>query len=115
MNIYMDEPFLKVDPQIAARIGLNEALLLQRIHELSYDEHDPQWVGRSYKEWHDILPFWSFTTIVRTIRKLETGGYIRSKRINLGEKRYVVDYERCEADSVLLLPPEDEEAFCLHA
>lgn len=109
MNLLINETFLKIHPQTAAKIGLNEAMLLQRIHELSFGEDDidlgTQRVRRSYKEWNDVLPFWSMATVIRTIRKLEKNGYILSERINLGEKRYLVNYDICEANDIDLLSP----------
>lgn len=113
MNLFTNETFLKIHPQTALKIGINEAIFLQRIHELSFGRGDTeqgtQWVGRSYAEWQKVMPFWSLATIIRAIRKLEKAGYIRSERINLGEKRYLLHYEMCEANSIDLLPPPSVE------
>ncbi|PID16978.1 hypothetical protein CSV63_03560 [Sporosarcina sp. P34] len=107
------EPFLQFHPHTAAQIGLNESMFLQQIHELSFGPHDTvegtQWVRRSYKEWHNVMSFWSMATIIRAIRKLEKSGYIRSMRQNFGEKMYLVDYEICESNAIFLLQPVREE------
>lgn len=112
------EPFLKFHPHTAARIGLNESMFLQQIHELSLSPIDTvegtQWVSRSYKEWHAVMSFWSMATIIRAIRKLEKSGYIRSKRQNFGEKMYLVDYEVCESNRVFLLPPAKVEVSSIN-
>ncbi|ARJ37517.1 hypothetical protein SporoP8_00650 [Sporosarcina ureae] len=114
----INESFLQFHPHTAAKIGLNESMFLQQIHELSFGLHDTiegtQWVCRSYKEWHAVMNFWSMATIIRAIRKLEKSGYIRSKRQNFGEKMYLVDYEVCESIGVFLLPPAKGEVVSIN-
>lgn len=112
------EPFLQFHPHTAAKIGLNESMFLQQIHELSFGPNDieegTQWVSRSYKEWHSVMNFWSMATIIRAIRKLEKSGYIHSKRLNFGEKMYLVDYEVCKSNAVYLLQPASEEVVTIN-
>ncbi|PID23063.1 hypothetical protein CSV61_00985 [Sporosarcina sp. P3] len=109
------ESFLKIHPHTAAKIGLNESIFLQQIHELSFGPHDTgegtQWVSRSYKEWHEVMRFWSMATVIRAIRKLEKSGYIYSKRQNFGEKMYLIDYEVCKSNAIHLLQPACEEVL----
>jgi hypothetical protein len=68
-------------PQLAARIGLNEAIVLQQIHfwvknaERRRDQrhlHDGHWwVWNNYDEWQrDNFPFWHVGTIRRTMYSL---------------------------------------------
>lgn len=109
------ESFLQFHPQTAEKIGLNESMFLQQIHELSFGPYDTeegtQWVRRSYKEWHAVMSFWSMATIIRAIRKLEKSGCIYSKRQNFGEKMYLVDYEVCKSNAIHLLQPASEEVL----
>lgn len=115
MQLLINEPFLQFNPQTAAKIGLNESLLLQQIHQLSFGASDTikgtQSVARSYSEWHAVMPFWSMATIIRAIKSLEKTGLISSVRHNQGHKHYLVDYEICEANSIDLFPPVDEEVL----
>ncbi|WP_153732793.1 helix-turn-helix domain-containing protein [Sporosarcina obsidiansis] len=108
MPLITNRPFLQVDPVVAAKIGINEALVLQQIHELSWNSEekseDQRYVRKPYKEWRVEFPFWSVDTIIRTIKKLEKAGYIISKREGKKEKSYLVDYDACESVSVYLLP-----------
>lgn len=114
----LNESFLQFNPQAAAKIGLNDALLLQQIHELTFGPGDTvqgtQAFGRSYSEWQHALPFWSMATVIRAIKRLEKDGYIRTVRHNQGEKHYVVDYEVCEANAVTFFPPLEAEAMCIN-
>lgn len=115
MHLLINEPFLQFDPQTARKIGLNESVLLQQIHQLSFGIDDTlkgtQVVARSYSEWHAVMPFWSMATIIRTIKRLEKTGLISSVRHNQGHKNYLVDYQVCEAKSIELSPPVDEEVL----
>ncbi|MCS1384802.1 conserved phage C-terminal domain-containing protein [Lysinibacillus sphaericus] len=82
MNLLINEPPLQVLPSLAAKVGLNEAIVLQQLHYKLlisahvYDGH--KWVFNSYQQWKKDFPFWSEKTIRRTIRKLEENGYIIS-------------------------------------
>lgn len=74
-NLLINEPPLQVLPSLAAKIGLNEAIILQQIHywlRISKNIRDGfTWVYKSYPEWKDEFPFWSESTIKRTITSLE--------------------------------------------
>lgn len=71
-------------PELAAVIGLNEAIVLQQIHywtginkAQNVNFHDGHyWVFQTYKEWNEQFPFWSERTIERIFHSLETKGYI---------------------------------------
>ena len=62
-------------PNLAAKIGLNEAIMLQHIHfwlKESKNHRDGRlWVYNTYLSWQEQLPFWSTETIKRVIRRLE--------------------------------------------
>lgn len=107
---------------MAAKIGVNEAVVLQQIHYwLGISKHvieERTWVYNTYEEWQKQLPFWSVSTIKRTIRSLEMMGLLLSNNWNEMKmdktKWYSIDYEKVKEleDSILELPdkPIEENA-----
>ncbi len=91
-------------PSLAAKIGLNEAVVLQQIHYwLGISKHNMEgrtWVYNTYEEWQKQLPFWSVSTIKRTIRSLEMLGLLLSENWNQMKmdktKWYSIDYEKLQ-------------------
>lgn len=79
-NLLIDERPLMVLPKLATAVGLNEALVLQQIHywtktfEAADDrKHFRQgkwWVWNSVSGWESNFPFWSRSTVRRTLRSL---------------------------------------------
>lgn len=69
-----ETPPLVVNPELAAAIGLNEAIVAQQLHywlERSSNEHDGhKWVYNTIREWREQFPFWSATTIKRIMASL---------------------------------------------
>ncbi|UYB50206.1 hypothetical protein OCI51_26350 (plasmid) [Lysinibacillus capsici] len=78
MNLLINEPPLQVLPSLAIQIGLNEAIIIQQVHYwllLSKNERDGfKWVYKKYEDWEEEFPFWSNSTIRRSIRNLEKKG-----------------------------------------
>ncbi|KKN58774.1 hypothetical protein LCGC14_0548690 [marine sediment metagenome] len=112
-RLLLNEPPLIVLPQLAIKIGLNEAIALQQVHywikgyEIAKSERHYQrgryWVFNSYNQWKtDNFPFWSEATIRRTFSELEkkklilTGTFSKDNRDKT--KWYTIDY-----DEVLIL------------
>ncbi|MBG9580742.1 replication protein [Bacillus thuringiensis] len=95
-----DEP-LVVLPKLATVIGLNEAIILQQLHywlEKSNNVKDGfGWIYNTYEEWKNQFPFWSESTIKRTLKKLQeqkiiiVGNYNKMKIDHT--KWYRIDYE----------------------
>lgn len=95
-----DEP-LVVLPKLATVIGLNEAIILQQLHywlEKSNNVKDGfGWIYNTYEEWKSQFPFWSESTIKRTLKKLQerkiiiVGNYNKMKIDHT--KWYRIDYE----------------------
>ncbi len=89
-------------PKLAAKIGLNEAIMLQHIHfwlKESKNQRDGRlWVYNTYLSWQEQLPFWSAETIKRVIRRLEKAGYLLSANYNRFKmdktKWYSINYEK---------------------
>lgn len=99
-NLLIDEHPLIVLPKLAEKIGLNEAILLQQIHfwlgKKKHYKDGRYWVYNTYKEWEKQFPFWSVSTIRRTVTSLEkqnlliTGNYNKLGIDNT--KWYSIDY-----------------------
>ena len=85
-----DEP-LVVLPKLAT-IGLNEAIILQLHYwlEKSNNVKDGfRWIYNTYEEWKSQFPFWSESTIKRTLKKLQerkiiVGNYNKMKIVQNG-------------------------------
>jgi len=66
---------LTIRPALAIKIGLNEAIVLQQLdYWLNHaeKEHDGKmWIYKSYEKWQEQdFPFWSVSTVKRTIKNL---------------------------------------------
>lgn len=108
-NLLINEHPLMVLPTLAAKIGLNEAIVLQQIHYWL----DPRgnknfregrhWVYNSYKDWKKQFPFWSEVTLRRVIYSLESLGFLKSQEFKKekGDKTkwYTIDYKKLSESS----------------
>ena len=75
---------------LAKEIGLNEAIFANQINYLllrtkHFFRGDP-WIYNSYEAWKTHFPFWSKSTIIRTIASLERQGILLSKTLNKSKK-----------------------------
>src|SRR5690625_30118 len=100
-KLIINERPLLIPPTLAAKIGLNEAIVLQQIHfwlTVSEKEIDGRkWVYNTYDDWTKQFPFWSKSTIIRIINRLESEGYVESANHNKmtidRTKWYSINYE----------------------
>jgi uncharacterized phage protein (TIGR02220 family) len=85
-RLLIKESPVMIIPSLAVKIGLNEAVVLQQIHYwLGISKHQIKgrtWVYNTYEEWRKQLPFWSVSTIKRTILSLEMKGLLQSDNFN---------------------------------
>lgn len=96
-----EDPILFL-PTLAVGIGLNEAILIQKIHgwlQCTPKEHvGRSWIYNSYKSWHEQLPFLSETAIKRASKNLIDKGIILTENFNKNsfDKTlwYSIDYEK---------------------
>lgn len=103
-KLLINEQPLVVLPSLAEKIGLNEAIMLQQIHfwltRKPHEKDGRQWIFNTYAEWATQFPFWSESTIKRTIRSLEKKGLIITGNYNKVKidktKWYTIDYEKLE-------------------
>lgn len=103
-KLLINEQPLVVLPSLAKKIGLNEAIMLQQIHfwltRKPHEKDGRQWIYNTYAEWATQFPFWSESTIKRTIRSLEKKGLIITGNFNKAKfdktKWYTIDYDKLE-------------------
>ena len=103
-RLLIKESPVMIIPSLAVKIGLNEAVVLQQIHYwLGISKHQIEgrtWVYNTYEEWQKQLPFWSVSTIKRTILSLEMKGLLLSANFNAMKmdktKWYSIDYEKLQ-------------------
>ncbi|OMC81829.1 hypothetical protein BK128_21400 [Viridibacillus sp. FSL H7-0596] len=102
-NLLINEPPLQVLPSLATAIGLNEAIVVQQVHYwigISKNHREGhKWVYKTFDAWGEEFPFWSTSTIKRTIKNLEMNELLIStnKFNKLGIDRtkwYRVNYEK---------------------
>ena len=79
-KLLLDDKPLIILPSLAEQIGLNESIILQQLHywllESKNVKDGYKWVYNTYEDWRVQFPFWSISTIRRTIGKLESAGHI---------------------------------------
>ena len=96
-----------VIPELAMRIGLNEAMLLQQLHywltetNSGIDHDGRRWVYNTTEEWVAQFPFWSESTIKRGFASLKSLGCINIERLAQG-KRDQTNYYSINYDHVSL-------------
>lgn len=104
-------------PTLATQLGLNEAILLQKIHgwlQCTPKEHvGRSWIYNTYKSWHEQLPFMSEITIKRAVKNLIDKKIIITENFNKNsfDKTlwYSIDYEKLNeiveiSDSIKMIP-----------
>lgn len=100
--LLINEPPLQVLPSLASCIGLNEALILQQVHYWIQPARNRNvfdnrcWVYNTYEQWKGQFPFWSKSTISRTILNLESMGVLLSRESGGRIKYYTIDYDKLE-------------------
>lgn len=93
-----------VDRELAVKIGLNEAHLIEQVHywlERSKNDQDGyRWVYNTLESWQEQFPFWSKDTIKRGMKKLKDLGLIITidhyKSPGVKSRWYRIDYEKLE-------------------
>lgn len=79
---------LVVNPELAQRIGLNEAIVLQQLNYWLSEtdsgvEHDGRrWVYNTLEQWQKQFPFWSVDTIKRTLSSLQKLNIVVVEQLN---------------------------------
>jgi hypothetical protein len=110
-KLLLDDYPLVVIPELANKLGLNEAIILQQVHywvvhntgkEKNFQE-GYYWTYNTYNEWQSQFYFLSERTIRRAIKRLESLGYLivgnYNKRKSDRTKWYRVDYSLLDVAS----------------
>ena len=100
----LDEYPIMFHSSLAVALGLNEAILLQKINLwLNCKPHNADgrsWIYNSYKSWQEQLPFFSESTIKRALKNLEDKGIIITGNFNKMKmdrtKWYSIDYKKLD-------------------
>lgn len=106
-NLLLDEHPLVILPSLATEIGLNESIIIQQLHywiQASGKEKDGHlWVYNTYDKWREQFPFWSQSTIRRTINNLEKNNLIITGNFNKMKidktKWYRINYDKVSSMS----------------
>lgn len=83
-RLLLDDPPLVLQPALAVAVGLAEALVLQQLHYWCTvnaragrtDEQGHAWVYNTIDQWCEQFPFWSATTVRRTLGSLREAGLV---------------------------------------
>lgn len=103
-RLLIQEHPVMIIPSLAVKLGVNEAVVLQQMHywvmKSTHIKDGRKWVYNTYSQWHEQLPFWSESTLRRTINSLEKKGLVLSAMFNQSKmdqtKWYTLDYEKLE-------------------
>lgn len=95
------EQFLKVSPTLAKKIGLNEAIFIEQLHNLIQIKISNKknlidgetWVFNTIPEWqNDHFIFWSESTVKRIINSLIKNDLIKTHNYNLDKRNHKLGY-----------------------
>lgn len=95
-----DDSFVIAKPKLMKSIGINEAIILQRLHywtqwKLKKGNSVEGWIQNSLTEWQEQFSYLAIRTIQRCFLKLENMGVIKTKNTKFkNTKSYQIDYER---------------------
>lgn len=100
----LEEHPISFHTTLAYAIGLNEAIILQKINLwLNCRPHNAEgrsWIYNSYKSWREQLPFFSESTIKRTMKNLLDKGILIKKNFNKDNfdhtNWYSIDYDNLD-------------------
>src|SRR5689334_20642558 len=113
------DTLLVFQPALAARIGLEEAVMLQQIHywlTLGGHERDGRrWIYNSYVEWTAQFPFWNKDKVRRVVEHLRRLGLVQTARYNRHAYDqttwYTIDSAAVAALGLPPAPPVDPPAM----
>lgn len=94
---------LVINPQLAERIGLNEAIVLQQLKywlnetESGLDHGGHRWVYNTVDQWQKQFPFWSVDTVKRALKSLQSQGIIFAEQLAKSKHdrtyHYAINYQ----------------------
>lgn len=78
---------LVINPQLADRIGLNEAIILQQLKywlnetESGVEHEGQRWIYNTVEQWQKQFPFWSADTVKRALSSLQKQGLVLVEKL----------------------------------
>ena len=109
---------LVINPELARRIGLNEAIVLQQMNYWLMETdsgvtHDGRrWIYNTHEQWNDQFPFWSQDTVKRAITSLKKQGILRVEKLNKGRcdhtNFYTINYDAAALIEQCNMPPSND-------
>ncbi|EPI8976421.1 hypothetical protein ACTC6A_004860, partial [Escherichia albertii] len=103
MSLLFAERPLVINTQLAMKIGLNEAIVLQQLHYWLRDTNSGmecngvRWIYNTTEQWLEQFPFWSESTLKRAFASLKTLGLLRCEKLNKSKRDmtnfYTINYE----------------------
>jgi hypothetical protein len=118
----LSEPPILITPSLACHIGLDAAVMVQKISFLCNTPRSgkvidgEKWIFNTLAQWQEIFPFWSQATIRRLISELEKCGVLMSKQPegNNRTKFYRINqgvYEALTLEALERIPSAQNEQF----
>ncbi|HFK5399660.1 TPA: hypothetical protein ACG0Z8_005000, partial [Escherichia coli] len=102
MSLLFAERPLVINTQLAMKIGLNEAIVLQQLHYWLRDTNSGmecdgvRWIYNTTEQWLAQFPFWSESTLKRAFASLKTLGLLRCEKLNKSKRDmtnfYTINY-----------------------
>jgi hypothetical protein len=106
-RLLIDGDVRHLHPELAVRLGLNEAIVLSQVHywltaRTVHRRDGRLWVYNTMDAWHKQFPFWSLTTVRSTFATLRERGLLLAtsdyNRMKIDRTLwYTVDYEALAA------------------
>lgn len=94
---------LVISPELAAKIGLNEAIVLQQLKywinetDSGIDHEGKRWVYNTHEQWAKQFPFWSVDTVKRTLTSLQKQELVLVEKLAKANRDqtnfYTINYE----------------------
>lgn len=86
-KLLIDDYPIQVLPKLAEEIGLNEAIFLQQLHywlngKSSKFIDGKKWIYNTFENWQEQFPFWSVSTVKRTVNALSQRNLILKGNYN---------------------------------
>ena len=112
-DLLFDSPPLVIQKELACKVGINEAIILQQIHywcennrKTNRNFHDGRyWTYNTFDQWAEQFPWLTKRHIQNLFAKLEKSGYLISGNYNKMKmdrtKWYTLDYEKIKENPPL--------------
>ena len=115
-SLLLSKNKIVLNTDLAVRIGLNEALVLQQLFywlDQGVEINGRQWIYKTHSKWQkQDFPFWSISTIKRALNNLESIGLIDVDQLsdnNFDRKNYyTINFEKLKEYEVQSLDKSEK-------